>query len=79
MSFDSFDAEQDCLGLSCPMVLLKTRSAMKKLEVAQVLKMVTTDPNAVLDVEAWTSGLGHELLGCEQDGDIFTFFIRKNR
>jgi tRNA 2-thiouridine synthesizing protein A len=76
MSF-TFDQELDCSGLACPMPILKTKKAIDTMETGQVLKMVATDPGSVPDVLAWTSKTGHELLGHEQDGDKYTFFIKR--
>ena len=76
MSFQ-FDQELDCSGLACPMPILKTKKAVDALQGGQVLKMVSTDPGSVPDVEAWTTKTGHELLGHEQDGPKLTFYIKK--
>ena len=76
MSFN-FDQELDCSGMSCPMPILKTKKAVDALESGQVLKMIATDPGSLPDMEAWTSKTGHELLGHEQDGDKFTFYVKK--
>ena len=76
MSFQ-FDQELDCSGLACPMPILKTKKAVDALQAGQVLKMVSTDPGSVPDVDAWTAKTGHALLGHEQDGPKFTFFIKK--
>lgn len=72
-----FDQELDCSGLACPMPILKTKKAVDALQTGQVLKMIATDPGAVPDVQAWTSKTGQELLGHEQDGPKFTFYIKK--
>ena len=72
-----FDETLDCSGLSCPMPILKTKKAMDKLQTGQVLKMIATDPGSLPDVEAWTSKTGNELLGHEEDGGTFTFYIKK--
>jgi tRNA 2-thiouridine synthesizing protein A len=78
MSFN-FDQELDCSGLSCPMPILKTKKAVDKLEVGQVLKMTATDPGSVPDINAWTAKTGHELLGHEEDGGAFIFYIKKTK
>jgi len=72
-----FDQTLDCSGLACPMPILKTKKAVDGLQIGQVLKMIATDPGSVPDVNAWTSKTGQELLGHEQDGDTFTFYIKK--
>jgi tRNA 2-thiouridine synthesizing protein A len=76
MSFN-FDQELDCSGLACPMPILKTKKAVDALQTGQVLKMVATDPGSLPDIQAWTTKTGQELLGHEQDGGKFTFFIKK--
>jgi tRNA 2-thiouridine synthesizing protein A len=76
MSFN-FDQELDCSGLACPMPILKTKKAVDGLQVGQTLKMISTDPGSLPDVQAWTSKTGQELLGHEQDGAKFTFYIKK--
>lgn len=77
MSFE-FDQELDCSGLSCPMPILKTKKALDKMEIGQVLKMISTDAGSVPDVNAYANKTGHQLLGHEEDGGTFTFFIKKS-
>ena len=74
-----FDQELDCTGLACPMPILKTKKAVDTLQNGQVLKMIATDPGSLPDVQAWTAKTGHELLGYEQDGPKFTFYIKKTK
>jgi len=74
-----FDQTLDNSGLACPMPILKTKKAVDGLQVGQVLKMIATDPGSVPDVKAWTAKTGHELLGHEQNGDKFIFFIKKTK
>jgi tRNA 2-thiouridine synthesizing protein A len=76
MSF-SFDRELDCSGMACPMPILKTKQAVVGLQVGQILKMISTDPGSLPDIQAWTSKTGQELIGHEQDGAKFIFYIKK--
>ncbi len=73
----SFDQELDCKNLSCPMPILKTKKAVDGLAVGQVLKMVATDPGSLPDVVAWCNKTGQELLAHEEDGGVFTFYIKR--
>jgi tRNA 2-thiouridine synthesizing protein A len=75
----NFDQELDCSNLSCPMPILKTKKAVDTMQIGQVLKMIATDPGSLPDMIAWTSKTGHELLGHEQDGEKFTFFIKRSK
>jgi tRNA 2-thiouridine synthesizing protein A len=74
---EKFDQELDCIGLACPMPILKTKKAIDGLQSGQVLKMVATDPGSIPDVQAWTAKTGHALLSHEKDGEKFIFFIKK--
>ena len=68
----------DCSGLLCPMPVVKTKRAIKGMEVGQVLEMIATDPGAVPDMEAWERQTRHELLLSEEQGeDKFRFLIKK--
>jgi tRNA 2-thiouridine synthesizing protein A len=73
------DETLDCSGLACPMPILKTKKAIDALQVGQVLKMIATDPGSSSDMDAWTQKTGHELLGSEQDGNKFIFYIKKTK
>jgi tRNA 2-thiouridine synthesizing protein A len=76
---NQFDQELDCVGLACPMPILKTKKSVDALQVGQVLKMTATDPGSLPDVQAWTAKTGHELLDYEQDGNKFIFYIKKTK
>ena len=68
----------DCSGLLCPMPVVKTKRAIKGMEIGQVLEMIATDPGAVPDMEAWERQTRHELLLSEEQGeDKFRFLIKK--
>jgi tRNA 2-thiouridine synthesizing protein A len=73
------DAKIDCLGLFCPMPILKTREAMKALRTGQVLEMTSDDPASDADMRSWSAKTGHELLEVERDGAVYRFLIRKTR
>jgi TusA-related sulfurtransferase len=73
------DKTLDCVGLFCPMPILKTREAMGGLTVGQVLEMLSDDPASEADIKSWTSRTGHELLSVDKHGAIFRFVLRKAR
>jgi tRNA 2-thiouridine synthesizing protein A len=73
------DRKIDCLGLFCPMPILKTREAMKALLTGQVLEMTSDDPASDADMRSWSAKTGHELLEVERDGAVYRFLIRKTR
>jgi tRNA 2-thiouridine synthesizing protein A len=73
------DRKLDCLGLYCPMPILKTRDAMKAMAVGQVLEMTSDDPASEADMKSWTARTGHELLEVDRHGAVFRFVVRKTR
>ena len=73
------DEKIDCLGLFCPMPILKTREAMKGLRLGQVLEMTSDDPASEADMRSWSAKTGHELLEIDRNGAVYRFLIRKTR
>ena len=73
------DQKLDCLGLFCPMPILKTRDSMKHMAVGQVLEMTSDDPASEADMISWAARTGHELLEIDRDGAVYRFLVRKTR
>lgn len=67
----------DATGLACPMPIVKTKKAMKDIEVGEVLEIQATDKGAKADLTAWAKSGGHELLQTEEDNGVFKFWIKK--
>jgi len=72
-----FNEELDARGLNCPLPILRAKKAINGLESDQVLKIVATDPGSVKDFEAFCKQTGNELVSTAEDGDEYTFFIKK--
>jgi tRNA 2-thiouridine synthesizing protein A len=73
------DRKLDCVGLFCPMPILKTRDALKAMTVGQVLEMTSDDPASEPDMKSWTARTGHDLLEIGKNGAVFRFVVRKTR
>jgi tRNA 2-thiouridine synthesizing protein A len=73
------DKTLDCVGLFCPMPILKTREAMGGMTIGQVLEMLSDDPASEADMKSWTARTGHELLSIDKHGAVFRFVLRKAR
>ena len=68
----------DCKGLSCPMPMMKTAKAVKKLKSGKVLKVLTTDPGSKVDIAKWCVKNGHALLEESEEGaGVYSFLIQK--
>ncbi len=75
---DQPDQFLDCSGLLCPLPIVKTQRAIKRMEIGQVLEMISTDPGAVPDMQAWENQTRHKLLLTEeQDDGKFRFLVEK--
>ena len=70
-------SELDARGLNCPLPILKAKKAINGLDAGQVLKVVATDPGSVKDFEAFAKQTGNELVESAQDGDEYTFLLKK--
>jgi tRNA 2-thiouridine synthesizing protein A len=73
------DRTLDCLGLFCPMPIVKTREALRDMAVGQVLEMLSDDPASDADMRSWSRRTGHELLEATKDGTVYRFLVRKSR
>ncbi len=67
----------DCIGLFCPMPIVKTRDAMKGMAAGELLEMVVDDPGSDPDMRSWTQRTGNELVRVEKNDGIYRFLIRK--
>ena len=67
----------DCLGLYCPMPVLKTRQEMDKLAVGQILEVLADDPAAEKDLKAWAKRTGQKILKIEKTSEGMRFLILK--
>jgi tRNA 2-thiouridine synthesizing protein A len=67
----------DAKGLSCPLPVVRARLAIDKLARGAEIRVLATDPGSVADFASWTKMSGHQLLESAQDGEVFTYLIRK--
>jgi tRNA 2-thiouridine synthesizing protein A len=67
----------DAKGLKCPLPVLRARKAMKDVAQGELLQVLATDPGAVKDFAHFCETTGHQLVESSQDGDVYSFLIRK--
>jgi len=67
----------DCVGVQCPLPVIKTAQAIQEIEVGQLLELRATDPGVQPDMEAWTRRTKNELVGITKEGDVYRVLIRK--
>lgn len=73
----TWDEEIDATGLLCPLPVLKARKRLKAMQDGSVLRLIATDPAAVVDVPHFCNESGHSFLGTTQEGDATAYLIRK--
>ncbi|MGB1209152.1 MAG: sulfurtransferase TusA family protein [Paracoccaceae bacterium] len=73
----TYDDTLDASGLLCPLPVLKARKRLGGMAPGTVLRMVATDPAAVIDVPHFCAESGHSLLAQSEDGAAQVYFIRK--
>ena len=65
------DETLDCMGLYCPMPIVKTAEKIKGLKTGEILEIVADDKGIKQDMPAWCKATGHEHLATEEaDGEI---------
>ncbi|MBR9891848.1 sulfurtransferase TusA family protein [bacterium] len=72
-----WDHELDARGLLCPLPVLKARKRLQGMQSGQVLRIVATDPAAVIDVPHFCTEAGHAFLGASEVQDAQAYLIRK--
>ncbi len=71
------DQTLDCMGLYCPMPIVKTAQKFKELKKGQILEVVADDKGITKDMPAWCQATGHECLGSEEKGGEIRVYVRK--
>jgi tRNA 2-thiouridine synthesizing protein A len=67
----------DLKGLSCPLPIVKTAQAIKRMTSGELLEALATDPGSVPDFTAWARATGNELVEQTVHEGVFRFLIRK--
>ncbi|HEY0664128.1 MAG TPA: sulfurtransferase TusA family protein [Thiobacillaceae bacterium] len=58
----------DARRLLCPLPVIRTQAAVKKLVAGDVLEVTATDPGVLQDIPAWCRVHGHKVLAARRDG-----------
>ncbi len=71
------DQSIDCVGLYCPMPIVKTAEKIKQLKLGEVLEVIADDKGIKQDMPAWCESIGHEFLGMEEEGREIRVYVKK--
>jgi tRNA 2-thiouridine synthesizing protein A len=70
----------DTKGTLCPLPVLRTSQAIKRVKVGDVLEVLATDPGSKPDIAAWARMTGNELVGVTEEPSnprVYRFQIRR--
>lgn len=67
----------DTVGLFCPVPILKTAEAMRRMQIGEVLHVVSDDRIILIDMPAWCGSHGHNLVHTEHLGREYHLFVQK--
>jgi tRNA 2-thiouridine synthesizing protein A len=67
----------DCLGLLCPVPMIKAGRAIRQIARGQELEVIADDPGVENDFVGWCEANRHALLSMRQAGGVWTTRIRR--
>ena len=73
------DKTLNCVGLYCPVPVLKVRQALDTMKEGEILEVLADDPAAEEDIPQLVARTGHELIRKEKLGNMFKFLIKTRR
>lgn len=69
----------DCVGLYCPMPVMRAKEEIDGLEPGALMEIVADDPAAEADIPSWAKRTGNELLRSWKEGEELHFLVQKNK
>lgn len=73
----TWDLEVDARGLLCPLPVLRARKKLLSMHQGQTLRLLATDPAAIVDVPHFCHEAGHSLIGTAETSDATVYLIRR--
>jgi TusA-related sulfurtransferase len=73
------DETLDCMGLYCPMPIVKTAQKIRELKAGQVLEVLSDDKGIKQDMPAWCQTTGNQCLGMEEAGSEIKVYVKKTQ
>ena len=74
---DKTDYVLDTSGQNCPLPIIKTKKELNSMKIGETLKLISTDPGAVMDIESLCNSLKQGLEKTIEEDSKFVFIIRK--
>jgi tRNA 2-thiouridine synthesizing protein A len=73
------DETLDCVGLYCPMPIVKTSQKIKQMKTGQILEVIADDKGIKQDMPAWCQTTGNECLGIEEKAGEIKVYVKKTQ
>ncbi|EHK64848.1 sulfurtransferase TusA family protein [Achromobacter arsenitoxydans] len=73
----AFQQEVDASGLTCPLPILRAKKALAQMESGQVVRVITTDRNAIRDFQAFARQTGNVLVAQQEAEGCCVHFLRR--
>ncbi len=77
MSEIKVNKQVDTSGKCCPMPIVDTNVAMKKLNSGEIMQIIATDPGTLTDIPSWCERSGHRLLESSNSDGVIQFYVQK--
>lgn len=72
-------SQVDARGLVCPMPTIRLGQAIRKVEIGQLVRVLTDDAGSRENMAAWCKNTGHELFEQSADDATFAYTVRRSR
>ena len=77
MSAIIIDKEVDCIGMICPLPVLRTKKALSDMQTGKILKVIANDPGAKNDIPMFAKQTGNTLIHSEVEDENFIFYLAR--
>ena len=67
----------DCVGLFCPMPIIKTKLELEKMNSGDVLEILADDPGFEKDLPVWCEMTGEQFITLKKEGTVLKGYVRK--
>lgn len=67
----------DCIGLLCPLPVLRARKRLLALPAGTILAVQASDPMAAIDLPHFCTEAGHSFLDANEGAGFTTYRIRR--
>ncbi len=69
------EQELDARNMLCPLPVIRTQDAVKKMQAGDTLRVHCTDPGAIHDIPTWCRINGHSVRDIHQNGRDITITV----